>query len=91
MTIVDKLNELLARGAGERSPYYVASCCHEAIAHITLIETQRDRVVRRMDRMEKALRDIESWCEEREKTGLIDPELRSFALGIKRLAKDGLG
>ena len=89
--IIDKLTDLLEQATVERTHYYVAGACREAIAHITLIESQRDLAALRCDRASKALRDIVSWCEDRERTGLVDPELRSFAVGIKRLAKDGLG
>lgn len=38
MTIIEKLEDLLKQATTERSHYYVASCCREAIAEIKRLQ-----------------------------------------------------
>ena len=89
--IINKLTDLLEQATKEHSHYYVAGCCREAIAHIVIVESKLNAVILAHNRSEKSLKDILKWCEDREKMdGIMDPELRSFLIGIRHLAKDGL-
>lgn len=42
MDILEKLRDLLLQATTERSHYYVASCCREAIAEIERLRTIED-------------------------------------------------